>query len=87
MFNYNREGFLGSHEASVKEFEAARRQLPVHLRKDSIGEARAFLAAKAIRPVLDVSLRALAGVTVHGGRYWRRASSRARGLVLNPFTG
>jgi hypothetical protein len=34
---------------------------------------------------LERSLNFLEAAANHGRRYWRRASSRARGLMLNPF--
>ena len=85
MFDDNRERLVDSHEAADKEFEAARRQLPRQLRKDSFADARSWLAANALRPVVDASARVGDVAAYHGYRYWRRSSSRTLGLLLNGF--
>jgi hypothetical protein len=77
--------YLLNKEAETRRLEASKRQAPYEFRKGTFDDARAWLASRVIWPAVDVSAKAVDAVGYHGGRYWRRAYTRALGLIFNGF--
>lgn len=85
MYNYHRDVLNAQHERVNRRMTGANRQVPYHLRVDNIGRAKSWLSRNAIQPVGAALSTAGRFTASHGGRYWRRASSRTLGLIYNSF--
>ena len=87
MYNYNRDVAQAEQERMERMMTAAQRQAPYHMRRDGFTQATGWLAKNVGRPVVAVwsanSARASRRLSV----YYRRASTRALGLVLNTAGG
>jgi hypothetical protein len=85
MYNYHRDVLNAQRERVSRRVTGANRQVPNHLRVDNIGRAKSWLSQNAAQPA-GVALSAAGRfVALHGGRYWRRASSRTMGLIFTGF--
>lgn len=85
MYNYNRDVLNAQHERVNRRLTGANRQVPYHMRVDKIGRVKSWLSQNAVQPAGAALSNAAQFVASHGGRYWRRASSRALGLIYNGF--
>jgi hypothetical protein len=83
MYNYNRDVAQAEQERMERMMTAAQRQVPHRMRRDGFTQATGWLAQKFGRPAVAVwstnSARASRRLSV----YYRRASTRGLGLVLN----
>lgn len=83
MFNYNREVYLAEYERAQALREAAERSLPYHLRSNKGKRARYWFSTTIWHPAGQLLGAKASVVFYHGGRYWRRASTRVVGLITN----
>jgi len=83
MYNYNRDVYQAEHERQQRMMSASERQLPYHLRRDGFSQATGWLGNHVFGPtgrfLSASSAKAMRRLAV----YYRRASTRAAGLVLN----
>ena len=77
--------YILNKEAETRRLEASKRQVPFEFRKGTFDDARSWLASQVLWPAVDASARAANVAGYHGGRYWRRAYTRALGLLFNGF--
>lgn len=83
MYNYNRDVLNAEHERSNRISAASNRQVPHHMRTENWKQAKGWLAQHIFQPVGTALSGNLNSMTNQFGRYWRRSSSRAKGLILN----
>jgi hypothetical protein len=87
MYNYNRAVYQAEHERAERMLTASQRQVPYHLRRNEFKQAATWLARNVGRP-LGASWSRNFGVVFHKlAVVYRRASTRAVGLVLNTLEG
>jgi len=83
MYNYNRDVYQAEQERMVRMLIASQRQVPYHLRRNSLKQATDWLSEHAGAP-LKSAWSASYGVVAHRVVVlYRRASTRLAGLVLN----
>lgn len=85
MYNYHRDVLNTEYERSIRMLTASNRQLPYHLRARNWKRAKGWLAQHIFQPAGATLSGQLNTATYQIGRYWRRSSSRAMGLLLNGF--
>lgn len=85
MYNYNRDVYQAEFERANAMRAAMERQVPVHLRKNSLQDGLNWLSARALQPVGALFGRGAGVVRHYGGIYWRRSSSRLLGLIYNGY--
>lgn len=85
MYNYNRDVLNAEHERANRMTSAAERQVPYHMRTENWKRARGWLSENIIQPAGYTLSQLLQAATLKGGRYWRRSSSRVKGVILNNF--
>jgi hypothetical protein len=83
MYNYNRDVLDAEYERSNRMTAASNRQVPYHLRTRNWKRTKGWLGQHIFQPA-GASISGLLSTAGHQfGRYWRRSSSRAKGLLLN----
>lgn len=87
MYNYNRDVYQAEVNRNYAMERAAQQRLPEHLRSDRMKRALLWLSANITRPGRNALSSAASKGAYHGGRYWRRTSGRAIGLVVNTVNG
>jgi hypothetical protein len=85
MYNYNRDVLNAEHERSNRISAASNRQVPYQLRTENLKRAKGWLGQHIFQPAGTTSSGVFNTTSDHFGRYWRRSSSRVKGLVLNGF--
>ena len=82
MYNYNRDVAQAEFERTERMWTARERQVPEHLRIDQ-GKRIATPLAKLSGPTASALKSFASLIGREAARYWRRASSRAAGLIEN----
>lgn len=85
MYNYNRDVLNAEHERSNRISAASNRQIPYHMRTENWKRAKGWFVQHIFQPAGATSSGLLNTTSYQFGRYWRRSSSRVKGLVLNSF--
>jgi hypothetical protein len=87
MYNYNRDVAQAEQERMERMMTAAQRQVPYHMRRDGFTQATGWLAKNFSRPLIALLSTNSARASRRLSVYYRRASTRALGLILNTAEG
>ena len=87
MYNYNRDVAQAEQERMERMMTAAQRQVPYHMRRDGYTQVTRWLTRNIGRPVVAILSANSARASRRLSVYYRRASTRALGLVLNTAEG
>jgi hypothetical protein len=87
MYNYNQEVYRAEQERMVRMMIASQRQVPYEFRRNAFRQATSWLSKNVGGPVGSVwstNYSRVSSMLIVG---YRRASTRAAGLVLNTLEG
>ena len=87
MYNYNRDVYQAEHERFERMMTASQRQVPYHLRRSSFKQAAGWLSGNIGDPVGTGASGFFGPASRRLAVYYRRASTRVAGLVLNTLEG
>jgi len=85
MSNYKRDVYRAENERQERMMTTNQRQTSAHTRRDGLTRTPGWLAAKVGRPAAAIASNYAARVSHRAVVYYRRASTRAAGLVLKPL--
>lgn len=87
MYNYNRDVYQAEHERFERMMTARQRQVPTHLRRSARKQVSRWLASRVGEPASAMWSSNSASLSHRLGVWYRRASTRVVGLVLNTLEG
>jgi hypothetical protein len=83
MYNYNRDVLNAEHERSNRISAASNRQVPYQLRTENLKRAKGWLGQHIFQPTRATLSGIFNTTSDQFGRYWRRSSSRVKGMLFN----